>query len=51
MQKLPRGFLPEHDPLITLPQAFSAWVEAANTLPKLLVAGIVKSTIEHLPEF
>lgn len=48
---LARGFLPEHDPLEYLPEAFSAWENAAKNLPKLLVAGIFQQTLENLPIF
>ena len=51
MQPLARGFLPEHDPLEHLPEAFSEWETVANTLPKLLVAGKFAETLQKLSPF
>lgn len=48
---LPRGFLPQQDPKQALTEDFLAWENAAKNLPKLLVAGIVRKTIEALPAF
>jgi indoleamine 2,3-dioxygenase len=44
-----RGFLPTPDPLAQLPTAFACWEEVARELPKLLVAGAVRRSIEQLP--
>src|SRR5215510_12818097 len=44
-----RGFLPAPDPLSQLPTTFACWEEVARELPKLLVAGAVRPTIEKLP--
>lgn len=44
-----RGFLPDPDPLVQLPSAFVSWEEIAQDLPKLLVAGSVRQTINQLP--
>ena len=44
-----RGFLPAQDPLITVPAALGGWVEIANKLPKLFVAGQVRRTIDAMP--
>lgn len=48
---LSRGFLPEHDPLDTLPAPFSLWEETAKNLPKLLVCGIFQKTAHSLSPF
>ena len=44
-----RGFLPSPDPLDCLPPAFTPWEEIAHHLPKLLVAGTLRHTLEQLP--
>lgn len=44
-----RGFLPSPDPLDRLPSAFASWEAIAHDLPKLLVAGIIRSVVERLP--
>lgn len=44
-----RGFLPTPDPLTQLPTAFACWDEVARELPKLLVTGAVRRSIEQLP--
>ncbi|HEV8714477.1 MAG TPA: hypothetical protein VGX03_16830 [Candidatus Binatia bacterium] len=44
-----RGFLPSPDPLDCLPSVFTPWEEIAHNLPKLLVAGTVRHTLEQLP--
>jgi len=44
-----RGFLPSSDPLDHLPSAFVSWEEIARDLPKLLVAGTLRSVLEQLP--
>jgi indoleamine 2,3-dioxygenase len=46
-----RGFLPPQDPLRRLPGAFDAWEEVARNLPKLLVSGHPRRSIEDLPPF
>jgi indoleamine 2,3-dioxygenase len=43
------GFLPGNDPLRELPSTFSAWEEVAYALPKLIVAGCLRRTIDGLP--
>jgi indoleamine 2,3-dioxygenase len=43
------GFLPTPDPLAQLPTAFAGWEAVARELPKLLVAGAVRRSIEQLP--
>ena len=45
------GFLPETDPLQQLPPAFDAWEYVAANLPKYLVTGGIRATIEALPPF
>ncbi len=47
----PICFLPEHDPLESLPTPFSAWEETAKNLPKLLVASQFQKKLEELPLF
>lgn len=44
-----RGFLPDPDPSIALPDGFAPWEEVARDLPKLLLAGRIRETIEALP--
>jgi indoleamine 2,3-dioxygenase len=44
-----RGFLPSADPLDSLPEFFAPWEEVARQLPKLLVAGTTRRTLEQLP--
>jgi indoleamine 2,3-dioxygenase len=46
-----RGFLPSHDPLNRLPEAFDAWESTALDLPKLLASDHIRRTIEDLPPF
>jgi indoleamine 2,3-dioxygenase len=46
-----RGFLPSHDPLTRLPEAFDAWESTALGLPKLLASDHVRRSIENLPPF
>ena len=48
---LKRGFLPEEDPLETLPAPFSEWEHVAKTLPKLLVAGKFHAHFQALSPF
>ncbi len=44
-----RGFLPTPDPLRRLPAAFAPWEDIAHDLPKLLVAGTIRSELDQLP--
>ncbi|MRW90060.1 hypothetical protein GJ699_08705 [Duganella sp. FT80W] len=44
-----RAFLPETDPLLQLPSAFSAWDETAAELPRLLAAGRAREMLARLP--
>ncbi len=44
-----RGFLPLPDPLERLPSDFDQWEAIAKDLPKLLVAGKIRSVLERLP--
>lgn len=44
------GFLPEKDPLQSLPAAFSAWDQIGREIPKLLVTFQVKKAVASLPE-
>jgi indoleamine 2,3-dioxygenase len=46
-----RGFLPLQDPLTRLPQAFDAWEDTAQRLPKILVSDQVRRMIAELPPF
>jgi len=46
-----RGFLSAPDPLPRLSAAFDAWEEVARDLPKLLVNGQTRATVERLPSF
>ncbi len=46
-----RGFLPQQDPLETLPSPFESWEQAAARLPKSLASGRVRSELERLPPF
>jgi len=50
-QCFPKRFLPDHDPLITLPKAFGAWEYVAQNLPKLLVTDQFRGSIHKLPQF
>lgn len=45
-----RGFLPDPDPIRSLPAAFEPIEEIAHELPKLLVSRRLHRTIEMLPE-
>lgn len=45
-----RAFLPETDPLLQLPSAYSAWDETAAELPKLLAAGRAREVLTGLPQ-
>ena len=44
-----RGFLPEDDPLLKLPNYFEAWEDAAQNLPKVLISGQVRTWLASLP--
>lgn len=44
-----RGFLPLPDPIDRLPSDFDQWEAIAEDLPKLLVAGRIRSLLERLP--
>ncbi len=44
-----RGFLPEKDPLLCLPAAYSVWDEVAAQLPKLLVSTKTREYIDRMP--
>lgn len=46
-----RGFLPQEDPLIQLPKAFTAWEDIARQLPKLFATDLVQRTLRDLPPF
>ncbi len=46
-----RGFLPLQDPLKRLPNAFDAWEELAQSLPKLLASDQLRARIADLPPF
>lgn len=43
------GFLPADDPLRELSSHYAAWEEVAHALPKLIVAGCLRRTIDGLP--
>lgn len=45
---LNRGFLPVDDPLIAVP-AIGQWAQLADQLPKLLVCGKVRATVDAMP--
>lgn len=47
---LAHGFLPNQDPLKTLPAPLHPWEELANTLPKLLVSQQTRGIIRSLPQ-
>ncbi|MBV8820233.1 MAG: hypothetical protein JO022_17865 [Acidobacteriaceae bacterium] len=46
-----RGFLPEQDPLLSLPRRFEDWENLAKQLPKLFASDHLRSRIESLPPF
>lgn len=46
-----RGFLPTTDPLVRLPQAFDAWENLAQQLPKFLVSDSIRAFVKPLPPF
>lgn len=43
------GFLPTPDPLLKLPAHYAVWDEIAHDLPKLLVAGKVRDSVDSMP--
>jgi indoleamine 2,3-dioxygenase len=45
-----RGFVPEHDPLDALPEAFRAWDETLAILPALIMNGDARRWITTIPE-
>lgn len=45
-----RGFLPAEDPIQTLPEYYAPWDRLAKALPELLLAGILRREVAHLPE-
>lgn len=47
----PTCFLPNNDPLETLPAPFSFWEVTAKNLPKLLVASHLQKRLQELPFF
>ncbi len=51
MSYLTRGFLPETDPLQTLPAHFEKWNALAAEIPKILVGGDIRSAIQQMPPF
>lgn len=48
---LARGFLPSADPLKSLSNEYQVWEQVSHNLPKLLVAGRIRSTMEEMPIF
>lgn len=44
-----RGFLPEQDPLVALPEPFHVYDELARALPRLIPAGRVREALGSLP--
>ena len=46
-----RGFLPQVDPLPSLPATFSAWEEIAQKLPKYLAGMSLRRSVDALPQF
>lgn len=44
-----RGFLPEQDPLVALPEPFHVFDELARELPRLIPAGRVRDALRELP--
>lgn len=45
------GFLPETDPLLSLPAPFAAWDRCAAELPKMFASDMLRSRVESLPPF
>lgn len=43
------GFLPEQDPLASLPTAFAAWDRVGGDLPALLITRRLRDEVERLP--
>ena len=46
-----RGFLPHSDPLLSLPNTFSAWERVGQHLPKYLAGLSLRKTVDALPTF
>jgi indoleamine 2,3-dioxygenase len=46
-----RGFLPDDDPVVELPEAFREWEELGKRLPKILVSDRVRATLLSAPPF
>ena len=44
-----RGFLPNPDPLTSLPRKYAAWDELSSQLPALLMTGRLKTAVSQLP--
>ena len=44
-----RGFLPPTDPLAHLPPYFAPWEEVGRSLPKLLTANKLRTSVKDLP--
>lgn len=46
-----RGFLPHSDPLLCLPDTFSAWERVGHNLPKYLAGLSLRKAVDALPTF
>lgn len=46
-----RGFLPNTDPLLSLPEAFRPWEEVGASLATLITSKKLRHTVEALPNF
>ena len=46
-----RGFIPNKDPLLSLPEAFRPWEEIGAGLSDLISAKQLRATVERLPSF
>ena len=44
-----RGFLPDPDPAAVLPDDFAPWEALGRDLPKLLLAGRLRTAVDALP--
>ncbi|KNC77200.1 hypothetical protein SARC_10335 [Sphaeroforma arctica JP610] len=44
-----RGFLPEHDPLLSLQHPYNCWDDAARQLPDYILAGCARRQLNKLP--
>jgi indoleamine 2,3-dioxygenase len=44
-----RGFLPETDPPVSLPNEYQSWEEIANQIPKFLVSDQLRTLVDALP--